>query len=256
MGVTNYVPTWNAVTGLSPAEFHERCLERKGKVLVDVRNHYESRIGHFVDPVTGEKAVMPAIRRFAQWPQYVKTHLEELGARIDAEDVTAESMEGRSILTYCTGGIRCEKGARFLAESMSTSLRDGDRVFTLDGGIAAYMMWMDEEIAQGHKTAEESLFKGKNYVFDARGSTGLEEGKELTVSECHICGVAEDRLSKCRSKGCHLVLVVCDTCEKTHDGPRCCPNCLEMDSGEMIEGRRPMCQCEREREEKLWGADA
>ncbi len=71
MGVTSYVPRdWDVVESLPPAEFHERLcgLDGDGReiVLVDVRNHYESRIGYFVDPSTGESALRPAIRRFGQ----------------------------------------------------------------------------------------------------------------------------------------------------------------------------------------------
>jgi predicted sulfurtransferase len=137
----------------------------------------------------------------------------------------------------------------------------GGKVATLRGGIAGYLMWMEGEITSGRKGPEESLFKGKNFVFDGRGSTTLgDEGGE-PVAKCHVCGVAEDRLSKCRSKGCHLVLVVCAECEMEED-PRCCQSCLDMDvlalaEGEVKEksGPRPICACEKEREAELWGGE-
>jgi predicted sulfurtransferase len=67
MGVTNYIPeAWDAIESLEPAEFHERCWADENNVLIDVRNHYESRIGYFVNPKTGEGAVRPGIRRFSQ----------------------------------------------------------------------------------------------------------------------------------------------------------------------------------------------
>ncbi|KAN0112769.1 hypothetical protein V8E51_005720 [Hyaloscypha variabilis] len=248
MGVTNYIPRdWDKIEVLSPEEFHDKCLKDEGIVLMDVRNHYESRIGHFVYPKTGEPAIRPEIRRFSQWPQYVKRHM------------TGESdnsrKEVRKFMTYCTGGIRCEKGARFLQENMGR--RDGDTVCTLKGGIAAYLAWMDEEIKVGKKKPEDSLFRGKNYVFDARGSMGLrEEGMGDPVSKCHLCDQPSDRLSKCRSRGCHLVLVVCEQCEQ--EDPRCCKSCQDFDaSEEKGEVRpRPICACEKEREERLWGPQA
>ncbi|KUJ18204.1 uncharacterized protein LY89DRAFT_706754 [Mollisia scopiformis] len=217
-------------------------------MLLDVRNHYESRIGYFVDPKTGEAALRPPIRRFSQWPQYVKKYMT--GA--EAQDEKG----GRQIMTYCTGGIRCEKGARWMEENMEK--REGDSVCTLKGGIAAYMAWMDDEIRLGKKRPEDSLFKGKNYVFDARGSTGLEgDGLTHPVSSCHVCGRPEDRLSKCQSKGCHLILVVCEACESTH--PRCCQNCHKLDVSASIpsagKASRPICECERQREALLWGSD-
>lgn len=260
MGVTDYVPsTWDIVESLSPPAFHERCWEAGGrKVLVDVRNHYESRIGYFIDPRTQIPALRPGVRRFGQWPQFVKRNMKALQKEMDAEVesgcVEGEvegGMGGTQYLTYCTGGIRCEKGSRFLAENLVGNR--GDSVCTLKGGIQAYLMWMDSEIAAGRKQPSDSLFKGKNYVFDARGSTRLsaEMGEEGTVADCHVCGRREDRLSKCRSTRCHLILVVCEECEED-GGPRCCEDCGEIDANEES-GPRPICQCEQDREFKLWG---
>ncbi|KAH9212146.1 hypothetical protein DL95DRAFT_391784 [Leptodontidium sp. 2 PMI_412] len=252
MGVTNYVPAqWDQIESLSPEEFHERCHSDPATMLLDVRNHYESRIGYFVDPKTGEAALRPAIRRFSQWPQYVKKQMSGPGA--------SKTTGPRQIMTYCTGGIRCEKGARFLQENMEKD--DGDRVCTLNGGIAAYLTWMDDEIKSGKKCPEDSLFRGRNYVFDARGSTGLDTSPATEpVSTCHMCRNSCDRLSKCRSKGCHLVLVVCERCEL--GDPRCCQNCEDFDKqassndSEIEKARpRPICTCEREREAELWGAN-
>jgi predicted sulfurtransferase len=247
MGVTNYIPKdWDQIGVLSPEEFHERCMRDEGTVLMDVRNHYESRIGYFVHPKTGEPAVRPGIRRFSQWPQYVKRYMAGNGDGV--------RKEGRNFMTYCTGGIRCEKGARFLQESMEK--RDDDTVCTLKGGIAAYLAWIDEEIKLGKKMPEDSLFRGKNYVFDARGAMGLSEGAGDPVSQCHICANPSDKLSKCQSKGCHLVLVVCEHCEQ--EDPRCCQSCWDFDdlyASQKHEDMplRPICACEMEREEKLWG---
>ncbi|TVY54897.1 Thiosulfate sulfurtransferase/rhodanese-like domain-containing protein 2 [Lachnellula cervina] len=243
MGVTNYLPSsWDSIEVLTPEEFHERCHTEPNTLLLDVRNHYESRIGYFVDPRTGEPALRPQIRRFSQWPQYVNRRM------------VGEERGERQILTFCTGGIRCEKGARFLQE------RTGERVATLKGGVAAYLMWMDKEIEQGRKRPEESLFKGRNFVFDARGSTTLEEDSKFEpVAKCHVCTNPSERLSKCRSKGCHLVLVVCAACELSDD-PRCCQSCLDMDNLAHADenpdtnfGPGPICACEKEREADLWG---
>lgn len=247
MGVTNYTPKdWSQVISLKPEDFHSMCLDKKaGDMIVDVRNHYESRIGYFVDG-EGEKALRPQVRRFSQWPLFVKRKI--------AGEVQGGG-EGRSILTYCTGGIRCEKGARFLQESLADT-SSKDKVFTLKGGIAAYQTWISSEIAAGRMSPSSSLFKGRNYVFDARGSTGLSlpsvSDTEEAVAECHVCGTQEERLSKCRSKGCHLILVICEKCE-TGD-VRCCENCLELDRSGVE--KRPICECEKKREACLWGSSA
>jgi len=247
MGVTNYIPKdWDKIEVLSPEEFHEKCLQGEEMVLMDVRNHYESRIGYFVHPKTGEPAIRPEIRRFSQWPQYVKRNM--------AGKSDSARKGGQQFMTYCTGGIRCEKGARFLQENMER--RDDDTVCTLKGGIAAYLAWMDEEIKLGKKKLEDSLFKGKNYVFDARGSMGLNDDVSGPVSKCHLCEQPSDRLSKCCSRGCHLVLVVCEHCEQ--EDPRCCESCRHFDASEKTEEvrPRPICDCEKEREARLWGPRA
>ena len=270
MGVTDYVPgDWGRVRRVRPGEFHEMLVggedgegvERR-KVLLDVRNHYESRIGYFVDG-EGREAVRPGIRRFAQWPGFVRRWVAEADentegeGREDGNDEERRKWDGRKIMAYCTGGIRCEKATRWMLEK--TQMKPGDEVYTLEGGIQAYLMWMEEEIQAGRKTAKDSLFKGKNFVFDARGSLGLDgvhDGGVMErepVAKCHICSNPEDRLSKCRSKGCHLVLVVCEKCEE--GDVRCCGSCAELDRASSTEGPRPICLCEMEREARLWGEE-
>ena len=238
MGIEGYAPAeWENIEALPPAEFHKRCYEDR-TLLLDVRNIYESRIGYFIDPHTGEPAVRPPIRRFSQWPQYIEHHLQDVKGG------------GKQIMTYCTGGIRCEKATRWMQEKIG-SVR-GQKVCTLQGGIAAYLSWMDEEIEHGRKQASESLFRGRNYVFDARGSVGLDTSTPVEpVSRCHVCAAPSDDLSKCRSKGCHLILVVCDSC--VEGDPRCCRSCYEADA-EVSHTTRPkhMCMCESEREAELW----
>lgn len=273
MGVTNYVPrNWDSVTYLSPEAFHAKLNGGEEVLLVDVRNHYESRIGYFVDPKTGEAGLRPAVRRFAQWPLYVRkrfAHEASLSSprAVPSADIGEEELKPteKAVLTYCTGGIRCEKGARFLSGSLSTTNASSQtKVYTLHGGISAYLTWFDAEILAGRKTASESLFKGKNYVFDARGSIGLaetgEQAQQEPVAHCHVCDVPSDRLSKCQSKGCHLVLVMCEKCEESGESINCCNNCKRMDQAAQENENekprhRPMCECEKERELLLWGSE-
>lgn len=240
LGVTNYSPaTWSAVVPLSPAEFHQKCLEEHVK-LIDVRNHYESKIGYFVS-LKGGEAIKPPVRRFSQFPQWVKEHGAEITGDRDGE---------KPLLTYCTGGIRCEKGVRWMEENLPASNRP---IHTLDGGIASYITWMEKEIKGGRKRPEDSLFKGQNYVFDARGSMGIEGAEP--VSKCHNCGTKTARLGKCGTKdACHLVLVICEECKTSGIDVRCCDDCLEMSKEQVTEvGPRRMCACEQERERALWG---
>ncbi len=253
-GASSSAPTPHAtrIQYLSPAAWHAAISAPSPAVrpvLVDLRNHYESRIGYF-DGSDAGPALRPPIRRFSQWPLFVRRHLAATGAADAADGGLAAAGKGRTYLTYCTGGIRCEKGARWLAENAG----GGEvRVATLGGGIGAYQSWMEGEIRAGRKIPSESLFRGRNYVFDARGSTGLrgEEGGQM--ASCHGCGRKEDRLGKCVTRRCHLIMVVCVMCEDEEGGLRCCEECRE---AEDTDGKtRPMCRCEREREERLWGHD-
>lgn len=246
LGITNYAPSsWSNVISLSPVEFHALC--QAGDVpLIDVRNHYESRIGYFVSG-TGSIAVRPAVRRFSQWPGYVARHV--LGN--DAYE------KPTGIATYCTGGIRCEKGARWMQEALARKKEEGGRgdapVYTLHGGIVAYQAWMQEEVKAGRRQPEDSFFKGRNYVFDARGAISGDVQSQ-TVSTCHACGAPEDRLGKCEGLSCHLVLVVCEPCE-SKGGIRCCDDCQRIDDEQQdVQTRaRRMCRCESNREKMLWG---
>lgn len=255
LGVTNYAPsTWEAVRALEPQLFHQKCLEENVR-LIDVRNHYESRIGYFVSPKGGE-AIKPPIRRFSQWPQWVKEHGNKIvGTENGSEEIRKEKPQ---VLTYCTGGIRCEKGVRWMQEYMTKEEQGEREVYTLKGGIAAYLTWMEDEIVAGRKSADDSLFKGRNYVFDARGSTGLADADP--VSTCHSCGIPSGRLGKCRSPACHLVLVVCSACEL--GDVRCCNSCRELSNKKELEkdivkqkGPTPLCECEQAREKELWDGE-
>jgi predicted sulfurtransferase len=268
LGVTNYSPRdWSCVESLEPWEWHERFSQKKEgegsekeRVLIDVRNHYESRIGYFVDPVAGNETIRPGIRRFSQWPGFASRFFdatspnpgtipmrEPSSINGDGGHEYPSSKPAKEIYTYCTGGIRCEKGVRWLSEHTApTSSSAPTKIYTLHGGIFAYLLWLDTQVSIGNLQACDSLFKGRNYVFDGRGSVGLAEGNEEVVSKCHGCGVSESRLSKCRSEGCHLVLVVCKGCDG--DGIACCESCREGRSG-------GMCDCEVERERELWGGD-
>ncbi|CAI6341310.1 unnamed protein product [Periconia digitata] len=243
LGITNYSPSsWSNVISLSPPEFHDICKDGSMR-LIDVRNHYESRIGYFVTG-TGEVAVRPAVRRFSQWPGYVARH------------VLGNDLYKAPIATYCTGGIRCEKGARWMQEQLAANASDDDvPVYTLRGGIVAYQAWMEQEIEQGRKKPEDSYFKGKMYVFDARGAIAPDGETCEKVSTCHRCGNGEDRLGKCRRAGCNLVLVVCEACEDD-GGCNCCEDCRATEDKILQDGgskERGMCRCESDRERSLWG---
>ncbi|TGL64669.1 rhodanese-related sulfurtransferase [Leptospira sarikeiensis] len=173
----------NVGTHLNAEEFNLK-LESSETILVDVRNHYESEIGHF------EGAILPQSDTFR----------EELPLILDM----LQDKKDKEIVMYCTGGIRCEKASAYLKH------HGFQNVFQLHGGIISYASEIKEK-------GLESKFKGKNFVFDGR----LQEtiGEEI-LSECHQCGERSARHINCANPACHILFIQCESCaEKFQD---CC----------------------------------
>jgi len=164
-------------THLSPLEFHN-ALDEPGVIIVDMRNNYESEVGHF------ENAILPDVGTFR----------EELPM---VEEILKEEKD-KKILLYCTGGIRCEKASAYLKH------KGFEKVHQLRGGIISYAKTIEE---QGLK----SKFKGKNFVFDDRLGEKITEDI-LTV--CYQCGNPSDRHTNCANLGCHVLFVQCEPCRE------------------------------------------
>jgi UPF0176 protein len=183
----------NQLTGkhLSPKEFYEE-LRKDDVIVLDGRNNYEYDIGHF------RNAIRPEVESFREFPEWIREHLSDY--------------KDKKILTYCTGGIRCEKLSGFL-------LKEGFKdVAQLEGGIVTY--GKDPEV-QGR------LFDGKCYVFDERISVPINQTEEdVVVGRCHHCGKPEDRYINCTYDLCHLQHICCPECEEKHRG-FCSPKCEE-----------------------------
>ena len=183
----------NEITGerLSPREFQEK-LQQDDVVVIDGRNDYEAALGHF------RGAVCPPIRNFREFPGWLEKHAEEL--------------EGKEILTYCTGGIRCEKLSGYLKNAGYSD------VYQLEGGIVSY--GKDPEVAGRD-------FEGLCYVFDER--IGVEVNRTETrrvISRCRYCGAEEPRYGNCRWPECNEQIFVCPSCRDRH-GLYCDEICRE-----------------------------
>ena len=186
----NAFDTSNVGNHLTAKQWNE-AMEQEETVVVDMRNHYESEVGHF------KGAVLPDVDTFREELQYVKKELA------DKKD--------KKVLLYCTGGIRCEKTSAFLKSEGFTDVNQ------LHGGIIDY--------ARQCKTEKlESKFVGKNFVFDER--IGERITNEI-ISECHQCGEACDDHTNCRNDACHLLFIQCQACKKKLDGA-CTPACQEI----------------------------
>jgi UPF0176 protein len=169
---------------LKAHEFND-LLEDPNTIVVDMRNHYESEIGHFT------KAIKPDVDTFRESLPIIE---EQLGAH----------KQDKKILMYCTGGIRCEKASAYFKH------KGFKNVYQLEGGIIEYTRQVKAE-------GLESKFIGKNFVFDHR------LGERITddiVSQCHQCGAPCDVHTNCANEGCHLLFIQCDSCKEKMEG--CC----------------------------------
>jgi len=174
----------NGGTHLGANDFN-KMLEDPNTIVVDMRNHYESEIGHFRNAITPD----------------VDTFRESLPI---IEDQLADHKDDKNLLMYCTGGIRCEKASAFFKH------KGFKNVYQLEGGIIEYTRQVKAE-------GLESKFIGKNFVFDHR------LGERITddiVSQCHQCGKPCDNHTNCANEACHLLFIQCDECKTASDN--CC----------------------------------
>ncbi|HRH64612.1 MAG TPA: rhodanese-related sulfurtransferase [Bacteroidia bacterium] len=175
---------------LSAREFNE-AMETPGAIVVDMRNHYESEIGHF------ENAICPDVDTFR----------EELPLVLDL----LKDKKENKLLLYCTGGIRCEKASAFFKH------HGFEDVNQLHGGIIDYARQVKAENLT-------SKFRGKNFVFDER--MGEKVGNEI-ISHCHQCDNLCDEHVNCANDDCHLLFIQCPTCAEKMKG--CCSEaCMQI----------------------------
>lgn len=166
------------------AAYFNELTDDENTIVVDMRNHYESEVGHF------ENAICPDVDTFRDSLPVV-------------EEILAPHRD-KNIVMYCTGGIRCEKASAWLKH------RGFEHVHQLNGGIIEYTRQAE---AQGLP----NKFKGKNFVFDNRLGERISED---VIATCHQCGNACDDHTNCANAACHLLFIQCADCAEMHAG--CC----------------------------------
>ena len=172
-------------------QFNE-LIEDPNTVLVDMRNHYESEIGHF------KNAITPDVDTFRDSLDILEKDL-------------ADHKEDKKLVMYCTGGIRCEKASAYYKH------KGFKNVYQLEGGIIEYAR-------QVEKQQLENKFKGKNFVFDHRRGERISDD---IIAQCHQCGKPCDTHENCANEACHLLFIQCEECSKKMDN--CCStNCQEV----------------------------
>ncbi|UYZ64324.1 oxygen-dependent tRNA uridine(34) hydroxylase TrhO [Hymenobacter weizhouensis] len=187
VGLPHVKPYERTGTHLSPQEFRQ-LKDQPDVVVLDVRSDYEHRLGRFKNAVTLD------IENFREFPDKV----QEL-----------EQYRGKKILTYCTGGIKCEKASAFLLE------QGFEDVYQLHGGIIKY----------GLEAGGED-FEGKCYVFDGRVAVDVNRVNPTVISYCHHCHTPSSRMVNCANPHCNAHVPLCEACGQQLDGA-CSTTCQQ-----------------------------
>ena len=167
------------------AEEFNTLIEDPDTILVDMRNHYESEIGHF------KHAITPDVDTFRDPLDIIERDL-------------AQHKEDKKLVMYCTGGIRCEKASAYYRH------KGFKKVYQLEGGIIEYTR-------QVKAKGLENKFMGKNFVFDHRRGERITED---VIAHCHQCGKPCDTHVNCANEACHLLFIQCEACAAAMDN--CC----------------------------------
>lgn len=167
---------------LSPKEFFE-AMQDENTVIIDARNDYEYDLGHF------RGAIKPNIKTFRELPDWVRANKSQL--------------EGKKILTYCTGGVRCEKFSGWL-------IREGfEDVGQLHGGIVTYGK---DETTQGQ------LWDGQCYVFDERIGVPINKVEHVVVGRDYFTGEPCERYINCGNPDCNKQIICTEESERKYLG--------------------------------------
>lgn len=173
----------NGVVGggkhLKPEQIHKLVAEKGDDVVFfDGRNAYEAQVGRF------KNAVVPDTRTS-------KDFIREL------ESGKYDELKKKSVVTYCTGGIRCE-----ILSSLMKS-RGFDEVYQIDGGIVKY----------GEKYGDDGLWEGSLYVFDDRMGMKFSD-RAIDIGTCIHCSAKTSNYENCALKSCNQLVLICEMCRQ------------------------------------------
>ncbi|MBS4170196.1 MULTISPECIES: rhodanese-related sulfurtransferase [unclassified Neochlamydia] len=170
---------------VSPQRWKEMLEKKDDHILIDVRNDYEWKVGHF------EGAELPPCETFKDFKHYV----EDLKEKIDPQKTP--------VMMYCTGGIRCELYSSIL-------IKQGfDKVYQLEGGIINYGLQEGSD-----------YWLGKLFVFDDRLTVPISKEETKTIATCHHCNQPCDTYLNCANMDCNDLFICCNECSKKYLG--CC----------------------------------
>jgi UPF0176 protein len=170
------------------AEAFKKLKEKDNVIVLDVRSNYEHSVGKFKGALTLD------MENFREFPE----KLAEL-----------EEFKDKTIITYCTGGIKCEKASALL---LKRGFKD---VYQLDGGILKY-----------GKTGGGEDFEGKCYVFDGRIVVDVNSVNPVVITKCIHCSETSVRYVNCANVLCNDQIILCETCGWEWEGA-CSEACKE-----------------------------
>ncbi len=186
-GLPHINPNQQSGQYITPQQL-QRMQKEEDVVLLDVRSNYEHRLGKFKGAVTLD------IDHFREFPD-----------QIDA----LAPYQGKKMVTYCTGGVRCEKASAYLLE------KGFQNVYQLHGGIIQYGLETDGE-----------YFEGKCYVFDNRLAIKINDQNPAVIGSCYVCHTACDRMVNCANPECNIHVPICELCAETLAGA-CSTTCQQ-----------------------------
>jgi UPF0176 protein len=169
---------------IGASEFNRLADDKENTIIIDMRNHYESEVGHF------KNAIRPDVETFRESLPIIEKILEQNSEK--------------NILMYCTGGIRCEKATAYYR------YKGFENLYQLDGGIIEYTH-------QAKQEGLENKFVGKNFVFDER--LGERISSDI-IAKCHQCGDPCDEHTNCINEACHILFIQCKSCAEKYS--KCC----------------------------------
>jgi UPF0176 protein len=182
-GLTELNPLEKTGKYVEPDEFREILKNQdEDTVIIDMRSNYEHNVGKFKGAITLD------IYNFRDMP-----------AKIDE----LKQYKDKKVITYCTGGIKCEKASAFLIEQ---GFKD---VYQLHGGIIKYGL-----------EAEGENFEGKCYVFDNRIVTDVNKVNPTVISKCYVTGQPSDRMVNCANPECNKHIPLSEEGAQKYNG--CC----------------------------------
>lgn len=170
---------------LAPKEWCEKLESQEKKIILDVRNNYESKVGHF------EGAEIPPCDTFREFKNYA----DSLKQKIDPKTTP--------VMMYCTGGIRCEIFSAFLKEE------GFDKIYQLEGGVIQYGL----DVGSKH-------WLGKLFVFDDRLTVPISPEETRVIGKCYHCGAPTESYYNCANMDCNTLFLCCSDCLKPFSG--CC----------------------------------